>query len=82
MTPRVLVTCPPMLRSIESLRPAIAARGWELTCPDVVQTLDEATLCDLVPRHDGWIIGDDPATRRVFEAGMRGSLREATEPCR
>jgi D-3-phosphoglycerate dehydrogenase len=45
----------------------------------VVQTLAEAELLELVPRFDGWIIGDDPATAAVFEAGVRGRLRAAVK---
>jgi D-3-phosphoglycerate dehydrogenase / 2-oxoglutarate reductase len=75
--PRVLITCPPMLGMIEEFRPAFSARGIEIHCPSVTQTLSEAELIELVPQFDGWIIGDDPATRRVFESGKRGRLRAA-----
>jgi D-3-phosphoglycerate dehydrogenase len=34
---------------------------------------------EIVPGHDGWIIGDDPATRAVLEAGVRGHLRAAVK---
>jgi D-3-phosphoglycerate dehydrogenase / 2-oxoglutarate reductase len=76
---RVLVTCPPMLGMIEVFRPSFEARGVELTPAEVVQTLSEDELCELLPHFDGWIIGDDPATRRVFEAGRRGRLRAAVK---
>jgi D-3-phosphoglycerate dehydrogenase len=33
----------------------------------------------LVPDHDGWIIGDDPATREVFAAGKAGRLKAAVK---
>jgi D-3-phosphoglycerate dehydrogenase len=32
-----------------------------------------------VPLHDGWIIGDDPATEEVFTAGKSGKLRAAVK---
>ena len=76
---RVLVTCPPMLRSLDAFRPLFAARDVELTAPDVVQTLSVEELVTLVPQHDGWIIGDDPATREVFTAGRAGRLRAAVK---
>ena len=76
---RVLVTCPPMLELIEAFRPQFAQRRIELTTPKVVQTLSIDELKALVPRHDGWIIGDDPATRDVFEAGRQGRLRAAVK---
>ncbi len=68
-----------MLRMIEAFRPEFARRGAELECPQVTQTLSEEELIARVPGCDGWIIGDDPATRRVFEAGRRGRLRAAVK---
>lgn len=52
-----------------------AAKGIELLTPNVVQTLTQDELVDLVPQVEGWIIGDDPATERVFTAGKNGKLR-------
>lgn len=75
----ILITCPPMLRQMGNLAPLLTSRGFDFHCPDVVQTLSEAELIDLVPQFDGWIIGDDPATRRVFQAGRRGRLKAAVK---
>ena len=33
----------------------------------------------LLPQYDGWIIDDDPATRRVFEAAKAGNLKAAVK---
>lgn len=79
MTLQVLVTCPPMLGMIDAFRPLFEGKGVGLTTPEVVQTLPEEELKVLVPRHDGWIIGDDPATRAVFAAGRAGRLRAAVK---
>lgn len=76
---KILVTCPPMLRMIDSFRPLFAQYGVEITTPNVVQTLSVEELTALVPQHDGWIIGDDPATREVFEAGKGGKLKAAVK---
>ncbi len=76
---KVLVTCPPMLRLIEEFRPEFEKKGIELITPDVVQTLTEEELEELLPQADGWIIGDDPATERVFTAGKAGKLRAAVK---
>lgn len=76
---KVLVTCPPMLRMIDEFEPLFKQYGMELTAANVVQTLTEEELIELVPQHDGWIIGDDPATRRVFEAGKAGRLKAAVK---
>jgi D-3-phosphoglycerate dehydrogenase len=76
---KVLVTCPPMLGMIGNFLPLFAEKGVEVTAPDVVQTLSVEELKELVPQHDGWIIGDDPATREVFTAGKAGNLRAAVK---
>jgi D-3-phosphoglycerate dehydrogenase len=76
---KVLVTCPPMLRAIDEFRGAFVRRGVAVDAPNVVQTLPEAELLRLVPQYEGWIIGDDPATRAVFAAGKAGRLRAAVK---
>jgi D-3-phosphoglycerate dehydrogenase len=77
--PKILVTCPPMLGLKEQFIPVLEGAGFEAICPNVTQTLSEEKLIELVPECDGWIIGDDPATRRVFEAGAQGKLRAAVK---
>ena len=76
---KILITCPPMLRGINDLRHFFDEKGIELILPEVVQTLTEEELIELVPQVDGWIIGDDPATERVFEAGIKGNLKAAVK---
>lgn len=76
---KVLVTCPPMLGMKEHFVPILESYGVEAVCPDVVQTLTVDELVELVPQHDGWIIGDDPATAEVFEAGKNGNLKAAVK---
>lgn len=76
---KVLVTCPPMLGKMDELREEFSSKGVEVFCPNVVQTLTVEELIDLVPQYDGWIIGDDPATRAVFEAGKKGCLKAAVK---
>lgn len=76
---KVLVTCPPMLGMIDSFRPLFEKHGIEVTAAKVVQTLSIEELIQLVPQHDGWIIGDDPATREVFFAGKAGKLKAAVK---
>ena len=76
---KILVTCPPMLGMIDSFRHIFEEKGIELSTPNVVQTLSVEDLKEIVPQHDGWIIGDDPATREVFEAGKAGNLKAAVK---
>lgn len=76
---KVLITCPPMLGMIDSFRPIFEKHGVEVTAPKVVQTMTVDELKNIVPQHDGWIIGDDPATREVFTAGKAGQLQAAVK---
>jgi D-3-phosphoglycerate dehydrogenase / 2-oxoglutarate reductase len=76
---RILVTCPPMLGMLEAFIEPAMELGMELVPAEVTQTLSEAELITLLPQFDGWIIGDDPATQQVFEAGLSGSLKAAVK---
>ncbi len=76
---KVLVTCPPMLGLIDEFRATFADKGIELVTPKMVQTLSEDELCEILPKMDGWIIGDDPATERVFTAGKAGNFKAAVK---
>src|SRR5256885_975123 len=75
----VLITCPPTLKAMDHYRARFTEQAVEVVTPNVVQTLSEEELIALLPEFDGWIIGDDPATRRVFAAGKAGRLRAAVK---
>jgi D-3-phosphoglycerate dehydrogenase / 2-oxoglutarate reductase len=74
---KILVTCPPMLNMIKSFDSYFKQYDLDYDAPNIVQTMSERNLMEILPSYDGWIIGDDPATRRVFEAGASGKLRVA-----
>ncbi len=75
----ILITCPPMLRSIDRFKHRFEEAGANVTCPQIIQTLSEDSLVEILPQYDGWIIGDDPATRRVLQAGVAGRLKAAVK---
>ncbi len=77
--PNILVTCPPMLGLIDEFADAFDRNGLDFTPAKVTQILSEEELLDLVPQHEGWIIGDDPATRHVVEAAAKGKLKAAVK---
>ena len=79
MTFKVLITCPPMLRHIDKFKKKFDSLGIIPSAPKVIQTLTEEELVELVPKHHGWIIGDDPATSRVFLSGKSGKLKAAVK---
>ncbi|MDU8913289.1 phosphoglycerate dehydrogenase [Aestuariicoccus sp. MJ-SS9] len=64
-----------MIGIVDELRARFDRESIELFVPEFVQIVPEAELIELVPIFDGWIIGDDPATAAVLEAGHAGSLR-------
>ncbi|MBB5520085.1 phosphoglycerate dehydrogenase [Amphiplicatus metriothermophilus] len=74
---KVLVTCPPMLGLIDEFQDAFAARDLECVPAEVRQVKSEAELIASLPQYDGWIMGDDPATRAVVEAGVKGRFKAA-----
>lgn len=76
---KVLVTCPPMLKMLSEFLDSARENGIELFAAKTSQVLTEDELVRILPGHDGWIIGDDPATFRVFEAGKRGGLKAAVK---
>jgi len=76
---QVLVTCPPMLGLMDEFYPVFEQYGIKGVAADVLQTLSEDELIAALPDYAGWIIGDDPATARVFKAGKKGKLRAAVK---
>jgi D-3-phosphoglycerate dehydrogenase len=68
-----------MLALQDEFKPVLLSKGIEAVCPDVAQTLTEEELIGLLPGCDGWIIGDDPATSCVVQAGKAGGLRAAVK---
>ena len=68
-----------MLGNKEQFIPILKSMGYESLCPEFEQTLTEEELIKLVPECEGWIIGDDPATRKVFQAGVSGKLKAAVK---
>jgi D-3-phosphoglycerate dehydrogenase len=68
-----------MLGMMDEFRDIFEDKGIDVHCPAVVQALSEDELKKIVPQHDGWIIGDDPATREVLEAGAVGRLKAAVK---
>lgn len=71
----VMVTCPPMRGMIDVFLPKFESLGLNAILPPMVQVMSEEELIAIIPEMDAWIIGDDPATARVFEAGVRGKLK-------
>jgi D-3-phosphoglycerate dehydrogenase len=72
---KILVTCPPMIQRIESIRNLSELLGLDLIVPNFKQTVPKSELLGLIERVDGWIIGDDIADREILEKGFSNQLR-------
>lgn len=68
-----------MLGMIDTFKHIFEKNNIKITTPNVVQIMSVDDLVKLVPEHDGWIIGDDPATREVFTEGKAGKLKAAVK---
>ena len=79
MSWRVLITCPPMLNTIEHCQERFKAENLEVVTSNVVQQLTEDELCQIIADFDGVIAGDDPFTAKVLETGRKGRLRVLTK---
>lgn len=75
----ILVTCPPMINMIDKYKDIFKKYNLNYYCPKFTQVLSIEELLELVPKYDGWIIGDDPAVSAVFEKGKKGKLKAAVK---
>lgn len=72
---KVLLTCPPMIGMVQEFSKDFTEAKFDVTIPEFTQEMTEDALCEIIGDFDGWIIGDDPATRKVLEAGVSGRLK-------
>ena len=72
---KILLTCPPMIGMLETFSENFEEANFDVTVPEFTQEMSEAALCEIIGEFDGWIIGDDPATRSVVKAGAKGKLK-------
>ena len=75
MIKHILLTCPPMINRIKVYSEILKNNNIKIDIPNFKQVLTEEELIEILPNYDGWIIGDDPATKKVLEAGKKGKLR-------
>lgn len=68
-----------MIKQIDSYKDIISKYNFDIYIPKFEQTMCEDELIKILPEFDGWIIGDDPATSKVFEAGLRGKFKAAVK---
>jgi D-3-phosphoglycerate dehydrogenase / 2-oxoglutarate reductase len=75
----ILITCPPMIGMMNEFADQIRSRGGKYHVPEFSQTVSEDRLVELIADFDGWIIGDDPVTRKVLKTGKDNHLKAAVK---
>ena len=64
-----------MINQRQSFEEIFQSLGIEPTWAQIVQQYTEQELIQILPEFDGWIVGDDPCTRKVLSAGTKGKLK-------
>ena len=64
-----------MINQRQSFEEIFQSLGIEPTWAQIVQQYTEQELIQILPQFDGWIVGDDPCTRKVLSAGTKGKLK-------
>jgi len=64
---RVVVTCPPMVRTADDWLPLLMERGIVVEIPPVTQHVSREDLDRILPTCDGIIAGDEPLDRALLE---------------
>lgn len=72
---KVLISCPPMIKQRKSFEETFKTLQIEPTWAKIIQQFTESELIQVLPEFDGWIVGDDPCTRKVLVAGKSGKLK-------
>ena len=72
---RILISAPPFVNQQGFFQGQLEQFEFNAHWGISKQQLSEAELIELLPRFDGWILGDDPCTREVLAAGKTGNLK-------
>lgn len=72
---RVFISCPPFIQQKNDFIPLLKELDIGPTWADTVQQMTENDLIKILPRFDGWILGDDPCSEKVLQSGKAGDLR-------
>lgn len=76
---KILLTCPPMINRITEYKDLLEKYNLEIEIPYFKQIMSEYDLEKIIENYDGWIIGDDPTTEKIFELGKKGNLKAAVK---
>lgn len=75
ITSKLLISAPLFVQLKSEFESHPSLNGYEVTWVKSAQHMSEAELLEKLPKYDGWILGDDPCTRRILDSGKRGNLK-------
>ena len=64
-----------MLKMIDRFKDDFKKYEIDFDVVETVQTLTEDEIKKILPKYDGWILGDDPANEEVLRVGKTGKLK-------
>jgi D-3-phosphoglycerate dehydrogenase len=72
---RLLISAPPFVNMKIRFFSNFVISKFDVTWMNSAQQMSEEELLEILPTFDGWILGDDPCSRKVLQAGKAGSLK-------
>lgn len=72
---KILLTCPPMLKQFKLFENLFKENNLKPETVETIQILNKDEIIEILPKYDGWILGDDPADREILKSGAEGSLK-------
>jgi D-3-phosphoglycerate dehydrogenase / 2-oxoglutarate reductase len=72
---KIFISAPPFVNQKQRFEEALESFGFVARWGISKQTMSEEELIEVLPDFDGWILGDDPCTKEVLEAGKSGKLK-------
>jgi D-3-phosphoglycerate dehydrogenase len=71
----IFISAPPFVNQRTRFEAALESFGFVAHWGISKQSMSEEELIEVLPAFDGWILGDDPCTKGVLEAGKSGKLK-------
>lgn len=72
---KIFISAPPFVNQKQRFEEVLESFGFVARWGISKQTMSEEELIEVLPDFDGWILGDDPCTKGVLEAGKSGNLK-------
>ena len=76
---RVLVTVPPVTSNSQKFLSIFEKYNMVVDFEKAEQIVNRSILESLIPKYDGWILGDELFDEEIIKIGMSGNLRAAIQ---